>query len=107
MESLIFSIVSWVITGVLGIIGGVLLSKYRKTKNEMFAMKDGLVSLLRSTIIQQHDKYTERGYAPIYVKEALTKCYTAYHALGGNDVATKLYKDVMALPEEPSDNKKN
>lgn len=105
MESLIFSIVSWVITGVLGVIGGILLSKYRKTKNEMFAMKDGLVSLLRTTIIQQHDKYTEREYAPIYAKEALTKCYNAYHALGGNDVATKLYKDVMALPEEASENK--
>lgn len=105
MESLILSIVSWIITGVLGVIGGFLLAKYKKVKRELFAMKDGVVGLLRTMIIQQHDKYTERGYAPIYAKEALTKGYIAYRDLGGNDVGTKLYKDVMALPEEKPDEK--
>lgn len=101
METLILSIVSWAITAALAAIGGVLLSKYKKLKKEMLAMKEGEVSLLRNMIIQQHDKYTERGYAPIYAKEALRRCYSAYHILGGNDVATKLYNDVLALPEEP------
>lgn len=34
-------------------------------------------------------------------KEALIREYKAYHALGGNDVATELYHDIMELPTEP------
>ena len=64
------------------------------------AIKVGLQCLLRAEIVRSHDKYTERGFCPIYAKDALTKAYTAYHALGGNDVATSLYKEVMALPTE-------
>lgn len=66
------------------------------------AIVDGLQSLLRSEIIRAHDKYTEQGYCPIYSKEALKRAYEAYHALGGNDVATKLYNDSMNLPENPN-----
>ena len=57
----------------------------------------GLQSLLRAEIIRSHDKYSERGYCPLYAKEALTKAYKAYHALGGNDVATRLYEDCMSM----------
>lgn len=66
------------------------------------ALKTGLQCLLRAEIIRSHDKYTDRGYCPIYAKEALTKAYTSYHTLGGNDVATDLYKDTIALPTEKS-----
>ena len=41
------------------------------------------------------------AYCPLYAKEALTRAYKAYHALGGNDVATELYHDCIALPTEP------
>ena len=57
-------------------------------------------SLLRNQIIEYHDKYTAKGFCPIYAKEAARRCYEAYHALGGNGVITKLYNDIMALPEE-------
>lgn len=67
------------------------------------AIRDGLQCLLRAEIIRSHDKYTDRGYAPHYAKEALTKAYKAYHNLGGNDVATKLYNDVMELPSEKTE----
>ena len=65
------------------------------------AMEDGLQSLLRAEIIRSHDKYTDRGYCPIYAREALKRAYDSYHILGGNDVATDLYRQVMALPTEP------
>ena len=29
------------------------------------------------------------------------KVYEAYHTLGGNDVATKLYHTLLNMPEEP------
>ncbi len=65
------------------------------------ALKTGVQCLLRAEIIRAHDKYHERCYCPVYAKEALTKAYNAYHALGGNDVATNLYKEILQLPTEP------
>lgn len=74
--------------------------KHAEEREQEQAARNGVQCLLRAEIIRQHDKYTERGYCPIYAKEALKREYEAYHALGGNDVATKLYGDIMALPEE-------
>ncbi len=65
------------------------------------ALKNGLQCLLRAEIIRSHDKYSERGHCPIYAKEALTRAYAAYHALGGNDVATHLYEEILDLPPPP------
>lgn len=64
------------------------------------AIKNGLQCLLRAEIIRSHDKYIDRKYCPVYAKEALTKAYKAYHDLGGNDVATRLYHEIMALPSD-------
>lgn len=60
----------------------------------------GTQCLLRAEIIRSHEKYIDRGYCPVYAKESLTKEYQAYHNLGGNDVATALYEQLMALPSE-------
>ncbi len=65
------------------------------------AMCEGLKCLLRAEIIRSHDKYIGRGYCPIYAKEALKRAYKAYHALRGNDVATRLYEETMKLPTDP------
>ena len=64
------------------------------------AIHAGLQCLLRAEIIRQFEKWTEREHCPLYAKEALTRAYNAYHNLGGNDVATDLYREVMALPPE-------
>ena len=95
---------------VSAIISAISQRKARKAavdnnQNEKIALiEDGLQALLRAEIIRSHDKYTEREYCPIYAKEALTRCYNVYHALGGNDVATELYRQVMSLPEKENDN---
>lgn len=102
---IVVSIIVWALTGVLGAIASYFGIRYKKVAKENSAMKNGMQSLLRSDIIKSHDKYTERGYAPIYAKESLTKSYEAYHALGGNGVVTKLYNDVMVLPEEAQEKK--
>ena len=54
---------------------------------------------LRAEIIRAHEKYSQKRFCPIYAKESLTRAYNAYHALGGNDVATDLYRQCMELPE--------
>lgn len=62
------------------------------------AIKNGLQCLLRAELIRSYDKYIERKKMPLYAKEAITRAYTAYHALGGNDVATELYHEMIELP---------
>ncbi len=62
------------------------------------ALQEGVKSLLRGKLIDYYDKYTERGYCPIYVREAARRSYEAYHDLGGNGVITQLYEKLIALP---------
>lgn len=94
------AVINWAVPFVLGgLISAIIALVKRYTKKEK-AEAEGVCCLLRAEIIRQHEKYTERGFCPIYAKEALKKAYTAYHNLGGNDVATKLYEEVMRLPEK-------
>ncbi len=73
-------------------------------RSALHATETGVKSLLRSEIIRAYEKYTERGYFPIYAREPLARVYEAYHALGGNSTATDLYQKTVSLPTEPSEN---
>ena len=91
------------IIGAVVTVGNVLLTNLlsnRKKENERGkAVADGVQCLLRSEIIRSHNEYARLKHCPIYAKENLTRAYAAYHALGGNDVATSLYEQIMELPE--------
>ena len=80
----------------LGVLAAYIRNQHKREK----AVETGVQCLLRAEIIRSHDKYTEREYCPMYAKEALTLAYKSYHDLGGNDVATKLFEDMMKLPAE-------
>ena len=75
-----------------------LSARKQKRDERTEQLEAGVQCLLRAEIIRSHEKYSAKGCCPIYAKEALTKMYAAYHALGGNDVATDLYHDCMELP---------
>ncbi len=79
----------------------IVKTKNKKRKAREKAVEEGLQALLRAEIIRQYEKYSERGYCPIYAQEALKRAYNSYHALGGNDVATELYHKTLALPTDP------
>lgn len=81
-----------------------LINRKRKMSEREEALANGVQCLLRSEIIHAHDKYSQKKFCPIYAKESLTRAYAAYHALGGNDVATDLYRQVMDLPESEEKN---
>lgn len=67
-------------------------------KNE--AISQGVQALLRESIVSSYNKYSAKGFCPIYAKESLKRCFTAYKNLGGNDVASELYRKILAMPEE-------
>ena len=76
--------------------------KEEQKKNN--AIAEGVQSLLRESIVDNYNKYTDKKFCPIYAKESIKKVYSAYHNLGGNDVATELYHKILAMPEERKEN---
>ena len=95
--------VNWVFLAVTGTAawGYRVLAKRQKheaVKNK--ALCEGVQALLRDRIIETYNHYNDKGYCPIYAKESMRRLYSAYHALGGNDVATELKEKVLAMPTE-------
>ena len=95
------------LSALAGVIGGAVgaSSARRKAKKEQDTTHDlhiatGVQCLLRAEIIRSAEKYHDKGYCPVYAREALTRAYDSYHGLGGNDVATKLYEATLRLPTE-------
>lgn len=67
-------------------------------------LESGVQSLLRAEIIRSHEKYMDKRFCPVYAREALTRVYESYHALGGNGTMTELYRQVIALPTDKEEN---
>lgn len=72
--------------------------KQEQQKNE--AISEGIQALLRESIVSSYNKYSDKGFMPIYAKESIKRAYTAYKALGGNDVASELYQKMLKMREE-------
>ena len=100
----------WLFTGILAILSWLVKLlrdqiQAEQAKNE--AIAEGVQSLLRESIVSNYNRYSDRGYCPIYAKESMKKVYKAYHNLGGNDVATELYTKVLKMPEEKKEEADN
>lgn len=92
----------WLFTAVLAVLSWLfklMRDQLMEEKVKNAAIAEGVQSLLRESIVTNYNRYSERGYCPIYAKESLKKVYSAYHNLGGNDVATELYNKVLKMPE--------
>ena len=100
---MITAFLNWIVPflcgGAVSIISASIALRHKKKAREE-AMGMGLQCLLRAEIIRQHEKWMALCYCPIYAKEALKRAYAAYHALGGNDIATNMVEDLMALSTE-------
>lgn len=90
-----------IIAGLAGLGYKNLSKRMKEEKKQNKAIAEGVQSLLRESIVSNYNKYTNKGYCPIYAKESIKKVYAAYHGLGGNDVASSLYDKVLKMPEDP------
>lgn len=90
IQIVLTALISAVVTGGLTYLGIM--------RQSIKALKGGLLSLLRAELIRSHDKYTQKGFCPLYAKEALEKAYNAYSALGGNGAMKQVYEETMNLP---------
>jgi len=88
------------ITAAVTAVFGFIVAKVKDIATKQKATDGGLQSLLRAEIIRTYEKSIDRGFCPIYSKDAFEKCYKAYHNLGGNGVVDEIFNTVMELPTQ-------
>ena len=84
-------------TIVLPILLGYIVWLLKQQKKDRDANSKGTMLLLRVQLIEYHDKYMKLGEIPSYAYENFVEMYNAYHALGGNGMATKMYVEIKEI----------
>lgn len=100
----------WLFTACLALLGWAykaMLTRMKEEQAKNAAIAEGVQSLLRESIVANYNKYSRKNACPIYAKESIKKVYKAYSELGGNDVATNLYNELLKMPAEPKEEKQN
>ena len=69
-----------------------------KQLNYNKAMKNSMISLLRSQIVSKCETYIKRGFLPEYARYCLEELFKNYKALGGNHGVEKLVNKCFDLP---------
>ena len=80
-----------------------LTTLIKKNKEDTTALKYGIQALLRSQMIADYNKYSEKGYAPVYARDNFENCWKQYHSLGANGVMDDLHEKFLELPYEKED----
>ena len=95
-------ILNYFITTVVAALSGAVIAYVKKaiskTTTDTVAVKAGVQALLKAQLIDDYNRYSEKGYAPIYAKENFENCWQQYHNLGSNGVMDDLYEKFMDLP---------
>lgn len=47
-----------------------------------------------------NNKYSEKGFAPVYARDNFENCWKQYHSLGANGVMDDLHEKFLDLPTE-------
>lgn len=82
-----------IVTTLMGYITWLL----KMQKRDRSANSKGTMLLLRVQLIEYHDKYIALGEIPSYAYENFLEMYSAYHALGGNGMVTKMKEEIDEL----------
>lgn len=75
-----------------------IFHQMKKTARSVKAICLGLQAVLRAQMVDDYNRYSEKGYAPIYAKQNFENCWVQYEALGANGVMGDLHTKFMALP---------
>lgn len=77
-----------------------MLNQIKQNGKDTEAVKLGLQALLRSQMISDYNKYSEKGFAPVYARDNFENCWKQYHSLGANGVMDDLHEKFLDLPTE-------
>lgn len=87
-------VLGWAVPIFCGYLLGVITRKRATEK----ALKNAMVSLLRSQIVGKVEKYIALGYLPDSIRACLEDLFTQYKALGGNHGVSELVAQAYKLP---------
>lgn len=89
-------------------LGGItfIWRELQENKKSNTAMKNSMISLLRSQIVSKVEKYMEEGYLPDYARFCLTDLFKQYKDLGGNHGIETLVNKCLDLPPVKKKTKK-
>ena len=73
---------------------GVIVGQFKAVR----ALKRGVQALLRAQMINDYNKWSERGYAPLYARQNFENLWVQYEALGENGVMEDLHNKFLKLP---------
>ncbi len=79
----------------------ILAAVFKYIMAQIKGIKLGVQALLRAKMIDEYNKWEDRGYAPIYARQNFENCWQQYHNLGVNGVMDDLHKKFLELPTEP------
>ena len=91
------------IVGFFGFWGKKKVKELECKIKEQESIKQGLQALLRSEIIREYERWTEKDYCPVYARDNIQNLYKQYHGLGQNGVIDDLMERIMELPTERED----
>lgn len=78
-----------------------LAAIFKYILSQIKGVRMGVKALLRAQMINDYNKWYERGYAPIYARQNFENCWEQYHALKGpNGVMDDLHAKFLSLPTE-------
>ena len=101
--------ITWLISllfgsGVLVSAGGYVIKRFKANEQKTEAVCLGVQALLRDRLLTSYNKYSEKGYAPIFAKENFENMWKQYHNLGVNGVMDDIHVKFMALPDKEENN---
>lgn len=106
MEEIIKIVLNWAIPVILTGIFGFLVKIIKDNK----AMKESMLSLIRSQIVGKCETYMGQGFLPEYARYCLEQLFEQYKILGGNHGVETLVNNCFELPllkKEEDKNEKN
>lgn len=97
-EVAVEALVKWAVPLVCGAVAAWAAASIKRERRKVDAIGEGVRALLRAEVIRAHRDYYEDG-VPITLSQRthLQDVYTAYHDLGGNGTATRLWEDIKEL----------
>ena len=105
MEYLITILVS-LVSGVLVFLLKSVIGENRELKKQEVALlttqdkalKDGMVCLLRKSLMDEHEHWTAKGHITSHALENGLAMYKAYKGLGGNGMIDHMEDEIQKLP---------
>ena len=105
LQTIITAFIGAIMSAIIGYLVGRLknVTKQRQEDRKILEEKNnalslGIQALLRAQMINDFNKWSDKGHAPIYARENFQNCWNQYEKLGANGVMNDIKEKFFRLP---------